>query len=91
MESEIRVEKGSDKAVVQRKVEIDSEKTEENYEVDLKTLEEKEGGEKLREGGLEGEESGDEELKKEKSGFQEWWSGVIKNLKSFFQSIFNLF
>ncbi len=91
VESEIRVEKGSDKAVVQRKVEIDSEKTEENYEVDLKTSEEKEGGEKLRESGLEGEESGDEELKKERSGFQEWWSDVIKNLKSFFQNIFNIF
>ncbi|MCD6500632.1 hypothetical protein J7K42_01275 [bacterium] len=83
VESEIKTEKG--KAIVYREIQIDSEKTVEDYEVGLNansfttfesapTSSQKEGI-----------------LKESTEALREWWSDFARSLKSFFQNIFNIF
>jgi len=72
VESEITVEDG--KAFVQREIEIDSEKTTENYEVDLGDS-------------AENQETGI--LNETMAALQNFWTSFFESLKSFFQNLFN--
>ncbi len=75
VESQIKTENG--KVIIQREIQIDSEKSTENYEVDLENSETETESEGILKDGLD--------------SFQEGWLDFIEDLRSFFDDIFNIF
>lgn len=88
VESKINVKGDNGKAVIERKIQIDSETSEENYEVDLGNEE----SDTEDSGKGENPEIESKKLMKENFGkTQDWWSNFVDNFVSYVQNIFRIF
>jgi hypothetical protein len=92
VKNEINVPSNGGKAEVSREIEVDSEKTESNYEVDLTSEEKTEGSQNAtsqEEINENSEDDGEEPPQQNLQFIKKWYLDFVENLSSFFKNIIN--
>ena len=87
VEAKSKIEVSEEKAYVHQEIQLDSEKTIKDYQVDLKNS----GSDRGDFEEDKKDEREDLEGREKSKVFQEWWIGFFQSLKSFFQKLFSIF